>query len=76
MKLRDRFDNCIFSKRKVKTFNHISNECMLQEMKELSEIFAFLQENIDTFKSTNMLKKTEEVRKFKEIHFHGTMRAL
>ena len=40
--LRGRFDNRTFAKRKVKTYNSIANDHMLQEIKELSELFTFL----------------------------------
>ena len=34
---------------------------MLQEMKELNDVFPFLPENNETFKSVDMLNKIEEV---------------
>ena len=73
MQLRGRFDNCTFAKRKVKTYNSITNEEMLQEIKELSELFAFLPENFETCKSNEILKKTEEGRKFQETCFRSAM---
>ena len=48
MQLKGRFGNCTFAKKKVKTYTPITNENILQEMKELSDIFKFLPENIET----------------------------
>ena len=46
---------------------------MLQEMKELNDLFPFLPDNIETCKSADMFKKTEDGRKFQEIHFRSTI---
>ena len=68
MKLRGRFENLNCSKKKVKTFSPITNEHVLQEMKEPNDLFPFLPENIETCKSTDIFKKTEKGRKFQEIY--------
>ena len=46
---------------------------MLQKMKKLSEMFPFLPENIETCKSADMIKKTEEGQKFQEMHFYSDL---
>ena len=71
--LQGRFENYTFAKSKFNTCNPITNKHMLQKIKELSELFSFLLENIETFRSANILKKTEEERKSQEKNFHSTM---
>ena len=44
--LRGRFGNFAFAKKKVKNFSPITNENILQEIKELSDSFPFLPDNV------------------------------
>ena len=76
MKLRGLFDNCSFANKKVKTFSAITNEPVLQETKELNDAFPYLPETIETWKSANIFKKTEEERKFQETRFRSAMHTL
>ena len=76
MHLRGRFDNCAFSKKKVKTHSTITNECVLQQMKELSDTLTFLPENIETCKSMDIFENPEEERKFQEKNLRSFMHTL
>ena len=52
------FYNCTFDKKKVQKHQPIANEQILQEMKNLSELFNFLSEHTDAYKSPDTHKNT------------------
>ena len=76
MKLRGRFDNWNFSKKKENSCSPITKEHVLQEIKVLNGLLSFLPDSIETHESANLLKKTEDGQNFQGKKLHSSVNTL